>query len=254
MLYHVIRVINFISILKKTSASGSLPSTAINRHQPLQSSFSWSWPLPGYWFHRLYHDGSSTHKRMDLFGALLLRTQKTQAMAMGQMISYTSLSEGVGKFAANNFKWRCLVISAPTSPSMLHPSRPVLPHMWALEDNSTWPWQLKADKLMPVETMLGISWNAAANLWDMILGPKITLSINKPRRIAIISAISQRFSSGEVEAGPFLWHFMHFSGISITTNDPPPNDWYLPWPRSQAFGVFSLGFPWSCYGWLRVGS
>ena len=163
MLYHVVRVINFISILKKTSASGSWPSTAINRHQPLQSSFSSSWPLPGYWFHRLYHDGSSTHKRMDLFGALLnAHTKKHRQWQWGKWfrtLHGLKVSESSQQTISNDLyvSWSmCLVISAPTSPSMLHPSRPVLPHMWALEDNSTWPWQLKADKLMPVEKMLGM--------------------------------------------------------------------------------------------------
>lgn len=79
------------------------------------------------------------------------------------------------------------------------------------------------------------AWNAAANLWDMILGPKITLSINKSWRIAMISAISQRFSSGEVEVGAismaFLWHFSHHQW--------PPTQWLVP-PLAQKPGFWCI--------------
>ncbi len=91
------------------------------------------------------------------------------------MILYTAMSESVWKLKFETLPtntvisddvscsttvvswcYMCLEISGPTSPSMLHPSRPALHHMWALEDNSTWPWQLKADKLMPLARMLGM--------------------------------------------------------------------------------------------------
>lgn len=98
---------------------------AINRHQPPSTSsiffflvLATAWLLIpqtlSWWIFNSQADGPFR-------SVIECAHKKTQAMAVGQMISYTSLSEGVGKFAANNFKWplRFLVhVSCNLSPNL----------------------------------------------------------------------------------------------------------------------------------------